>query len=468
MRILWLKSDLLLPLDKGGKLRTWHLLRHLAQHHEVTYFAFAEPDTSQADIDGMMEVAARVETITRSDVRKGSWRFYADAAAHILDPLPYAVGKYRSRPFRRRLNELLREGAFDLIVCDFLPPAVNLPDRLPCPAVIFTHNVESEIWRRHVDARTDRLGRWLYGFQYRRMLRYEERALRRFSGVLAVSTADRDTLTRIYPGAIVGPVYVVPTGVDTGYFSPSSSDPGARGLVFTGSMDWLPNEDAMLFFHRDVLPLVRAEEPAVTLTIVGRAPTPAVARLAEAAGVRVTGRVDDVRPYMRDAAVYIVPLRIGGGTRLKIFEAMAMGKAVVSTTVGAEGLPVTSGEHVLLADNPVAFAKAIVRLLRDLDHRRRLEAAAHALVVERYDWSAVAGALEEALLRIVGQRPSRAGASTSDAATAAKNSTTDGRSRMAGAAADGAGAPDVRVDTARIPSAPGLGIAAGAASTRPT
>jgi glycosyltransferase involved in cell wall biosynthesis len=170
-------------------------------------------------------------------------------------------------------------------------------------------------------------------------------------------------------------------------------------LIFTGSMDWLPNEDAMLYFCRDVMPAIRAEVPDATLTIVGRTPTPAVKKLAEAHGVTVTGRVDDVRPYMRDAAVYIVPLRIGGGTRLKIFEAMAMGKAVVSTTIGAEGLPVTDGEHVLLADEPTTFARAVVHLIRDTEHRRRLEAAARALVLARYDWSAVAGELEDALIR---------------------------------------------------------------------
>jgi glycosyltransferase involved in cell wall biosynthesis len=154
----------------------------------------------------------------------------------------------------------------------------------------------------------------------------------------------------------------------------------------------------MLIFCREVLPIVRAEEPGATLSIVGRAPTPAVKRLAdEHPGVHVTGRVDDVRPYMREAAVYIVPLRIGGGTRLKIFEAMAMGKAVVSTTVGAEGLPVVNGEHVLLADEPNTFARAVVRLLRDADRRTALETAARTLVVEQYDWSAVAGSLEGAL-----------------------------------------------------------------------
>src|SRR5438128_7699756 len=202
MRVLWLKSDLLLPLDKGGKLRTWHLLRHLATRHEVTYLAFAEPDTRQTDVNGMRQVAAEVEIVPRSDSPKGSWRFYVDAAIHLFDPLPYAVGKYRSAAFRRRLNDLLRQRAFDVIVCDFLFPAVNLPRRLPCPAVIFTHNVESEIWRRYAATRTAPLARLLYGAQYRRMLRYEGQMLRRFDGVLAVSETDRDSLERIYPGAV--------------------------------------------------------------------------------------------------------------------------------------------------------------------------------------------------------------------------------------------------------------------------
>src|SRR5215211_2872802 len=162
MRILWLKSDLLLPLDKGGKLRTWHLMRHLARQHEITYLAFKEPGQPQADVDGMCEVAAHVETVTRAEPTKGTPRFYADAAMHLIDPLPYAVGKYRSAAYRRRIETLLSQQAFDLVVCDFLPPAVNLPVNLPCPAVMFTHNVESEIWRRHAQNKAGAIGRFVY------------------------------------------------------------------------------------------------------------------------------------------------------------------------------------------------------------------------------------------------------------------------------------------------------------------
>ncbi len=150
MRILWLQSDLLLPLDKGGKLRTWHLMRHLAQHHEITYLAFARPEalaevrrgSGTSAVEGMREVGAHIVTVPRREAPKRSLRVYAGVAFRIFDPLPYAVGKYRSREYARRVQELLERGGFDLIVCDFLPPAVNLPLHLPFPAVLFTHNVE--------------------------------------------------------------------------------------------------------------------------------------------------------------------------------------------------------------------------------------------------------------------------------------------------------------------------------------
>jgi len=176
-------------------------------------------------------------------------------------------------------------------------------------------------------------------------------------------------------------------------------------MVFTGSMDWLPNEDGMTYFCREILPRIRQSEPDATLSIVGRAPTPAVRKLAGIPGVEVTGRVDDVRPHIARGSIYIVPLRIGGGTRLKIFEAMSMGKAVVSTTVGAEGLPVTPGRDIDLADEPSRFAHDVVRLMRDGEARRGMEAAARRLVVERYDWSAVALDFEKALSRVANQEP---------------------------------------------------------------
>jgi sugar transferase (PEP-CTERM/EpsH1 system associated) len=404
MRILWLNAGLLLPLDKGGKLRTWHLMRHLAERHEITYLSFSDPSNTDADRAGMGEVCAHLRTLPRTDPAKGTARFYADAARYLVDPVPYAVAKYRSSEYAAAVRELLATGRFDAVVCDFLPPVVNLPATLPCPSILFTHNVEAEIWRRHVENATNPVSRYLLSQQWRRMLRFEEAALRRFDLVLAVSDADRQTFRRLYPAALKTEAHVVQTGVDTRYFAPGSGTPRRAHLVFTGSMDWLPNEDGMLYFVRDILPKIREVEPETTLSVIGRAPTPAVRRLAEDAGIEVTGRVDDVRPHIEAGSVYVVPLRIGGGTRLKIFEAMGMGKAVVSTTVGAEGLPVTSGRDVVIADEPARFAQAVVHMIRDTDARQRIEREARRLVVERYDWSAVASDFEAALARLV-ERP---------------------------------------------------------------
>ncbi len=282
------------------------------------------------------------------------------------------------------------------MVCDFLAPVANVPAHLPCPSVLFTHNVEAEIWRRHADTARSPLRKALLSAQWRRTVRFERDAVRRFDLVLAVSDTDRRTLLQAY-GPLRNAVHVVPTGVDTRYFGDVTGPVRPRHMVFTGSMDWLPNEDGMLYFVRDVLPLVRREEPDATVAIVGRAPTPAIVKLGFEHGVEVTGRVDDVRPHMAAGAVYIVPLRIGGGTRLKIFEAMAMGKPVVSTTVGAEGLPVEPGADVIIADSPHKFAEAVVRLFRSEEERTRIGEAGRRLVAEQYDWSAVFGHLEQAL-----------------------------------------------------------------------
>jgi len=203
----------------------------------------------------------------------------------------------------------------------------------------------------------------------------------------------------MYPGAFQAPLHVVQTGVETDYFTPASTAPRRAHLVFTGSMDWLPNEDGITYFCREILPRIRQSEPETTVSIIGRSPTPAVKKLAGIPGVEVTGRVDDVRPHIARGSVYVVPLRIGGGTRLKIFEAMSMAKAVVSTTVGAEGLPVTPGRDIAIADEPARFAHAVVHLIRDDAGRRAIESAARRLVVEKYDWSSVAMDFERALVR---------------------------------------------------------------------
>ncbi|HVF90698.1 MAG TPA: glycosyltransferase, partial [Blastocatellia bacterium] len=224
--------------------------------------------------------------------------------------------------------------------------------------------------------------------QWRKMDRYERAACHRFDAVVAVSEADRDLMRDEFG---LREVYDVPTGVDTEFFHPLGSAVNPRELVFTGSMDWLPNEDGMLYFVEKILPIVRQSIPDVELTIVGRNPTRQLALMAEAdSRIKVTGRVDDVRPYVDRAAASIVPLRIGGGTRLKIYEAMAMARPVISTTVGAEGLPLKDGEEIFIADAPEEFAERVVRVLSDEALGARMGERGRAVVCSRFGWDRAA------------------------------------------------------------------------------
>ena len=186
----------------------------------------------------MSEVCAHLQTIPRTDPAKGTPRFYLDAARYVVDPVPYAVAKYRSAAFQAALQRILHERRFDAVVCDFLVPIVNLPDRLPCPAILFTHNVEAEIWRRHAENAANPVARALLAQQWRRMLRFERTALSRFDLVLAVSDADRVTFERLYPGALRAPAHVVQTGVDTAYFAPAGREPQRRRAPWSSPARW--------------------------------------------------------------------------------------------------------------------------------------------------------------------------------------------------------------------------------------
>lgn len=393
MRILWLKTELLHPVDKGGRIRTYQMLRSLARQHHVTYLCLDDGTAAPDALERASEYAHDVRTVPWRAPARGTPGFYADLAVNLFSSLPYAIDKYRSPAFAQAVEQLASSA--DVVVCDFLAPAVNVPRELSAPVVLFQHNVEAEIWRRHAEVAGGWVARSYFSMQYRRMVRFEGRSCRRFDRVVAVSEQDAELMRTAYG---VERVSAVPTGVDLEYFRPQPEVARSRTeLVFTGSMDWLPNEDGVAWFCEAVLPLVRAEVPEATLTIVGRNPSPAVSGLGTRhAGVTVTGTVPDVRPYLARGAALVVPLRIGGGTRLKIYEAMAMETPVISTTVGAEGLPLEPGAHLLLADTPEALAAACVRALREGAAVQAMGHAGARFVRERFGWDRVSGVFADA------------------------------------------------------------------------
>lgn len=389
MRILWLKTELLHPVDKGGKIRTYQMLKELKRDHQITYLTL---DDGTADKDARAlatEYCHELVCIPHRQRQKFTPGFYAELGLNLVSSLPYAISKYQSVGMRRKIIELTKEKTFDVAVCDFLAPAVNVPRDLSCPTILFQHNVEAMIWQRHAEVEPNTLKHtYLYG-QWRKMLAFEGVMCRRFDRVVAVSREDSQMMQREYQ---VTAIDDVPTGVDTAFFRPRRAEPRDKlNLVFTGSMDWLPNEDAIRYFTTEIMPLIKQKLPAVTLTVVGRNPYPALVELSKQdPSIIVTGRVEDVRPYMERAAAYIVPLRIGGGTRLKIFEAMAMEKPIVSTSVGAEGLPVKPETDILLADTPETFAAAVVRVLEDEEFAFHLGRRSAKLVREQFGWNRVA------------------------------------------------------------------------------
>lgn len=389
MHILWIKTELLHPVDKGGRIRTYQMLRALREQHQVTYLTLDDGSAAPDAVERAGEYADRLIRIPFYSAPKRSAKFWGELVMNLGSRLPYAVAKYRAPALTDAIRQAVRHGDVDVVVCDFLAPSLNVPGGLGVPTVLFQHNVEAEIWRRHFEVRSNPVARQYFRSQWRRMERFERAECRRFDRVIAVSTQDA-TLMRTAYG--VSRVAAIPTGVDTEYFRRTENvSRESRHLVFTGSMDWLPNEDGIRWFVSEILPRVRTLVPEVSVTVVGRHPPEAVQALATTdASVRVTGTVPDVRPFIESAAAFIVPLRIGGGTRLKIFEAMAMECPVVSTPVGAEGLPVRDGEHLLLAESGDAFARAVAELLLAPERAATLARSAAALVRTSYSWSRVA------------------------------------------------------------------------------
>ena len=385
MRILWVKADKLLPVHSGGNIRTYHVLRYLASHHELTFYSYygGKPDdVYERELQQQLPGSIAVCTAKRdlSGVARG-----LDYLAHLTAQPPYAVSRFASFKVQDQIRAWFCAQRFDVAVCDFLDAAVNFPGRFNIPSVLFQHNVESEIWRRHASTGGNPVKKMIYGMEFRKMLRYEQVEVRKFHHVIAVSENDRALMSR---WAAPEHITVIPTGVDLTQYRPDPEAPEPGSLVtFVGAMDWEANVDGVEYFCSEIWPAIKAEVPEARVRIVGRNPSRRVAKWASGA-IEVTGRVPSVVEHLRQSAVVIVPLRIGGGTRLKIYEAMATAKAVVSTTIGAEGLDVHHGRDIMLADDPRSFAQAVIMLLRDRELRHRYEKAA-AETAARYDWPAI-------------------------------------------------------------------------------
>jgi glycosyltransferase involved in cell wall biosynthesis len=422
MRILFLTPQLPYPPHQGTTIRNYNLIANLAPRHEIHLLSFVRSQDEIARATPLHQHCCSIEGIPtprRSPLER--------SLSVFLSPLPDMALRLPSVEFQAKLAAALRREPFDVVQIEGIemaypwvlevrnwkldygtePPTSNL--RLPI-SIFDDHNAEYVLQQRAFETDVRQPRRWvaaLYSLiQWKKLSRYEAMVCRLADGVVAVSEADRAALQRLVPGL---EVTVVPNGVDTEFYNdqfPMTKDQSKSGywdldighcsLVFTGKMDFRPNVDAVLWFCREVLPLVRRQMANVRFYIVGQSPHRRVLRLADDPAVIVTGYVDDVRSYIAGACVYVAPLRIGGGTRLKVLEAMAMGKPIVSTSLGCEGFQgLIPGRELSIADSPEDFAQRVIELLEDASRRERLGQAARCFVEERYDWRLIVPRLEQ-------------------------------------------------------------------------
>ena len=396
MKILFLSPTVPFPFTDGGRIRVFNLLKQIAQKSEVTLLAL---ETQSTDADGVAELqqlgiqvhlVPNAQTLPRVS--------FSTLVKAFLRRQPITVARYDVPAYRQKFRELIADETFNLVHYEMFHTA-QFHTETNLPSLLSQQNVDSAIWRRLCSETGNPLYKFAYWTQQLAFQRYERVLSPKFDAVTCTSDIDA---TVFQQHCAEGVIEIIPNGVDTTHYLPECSSEARAHLIYIGSMDWYPNEDAVAFFADEVLPRIQEKVPDVAFSIVGGNPSARVRKLAEREGVVVTGRVPEIKPYFAEATVFVVPLRIGSGTRLKILEALAMGKAIVSTTVGAEGLNLKDGAEIFIADEPIAFADAVTRLLMDSELRRRIGENGRARVEQDYDWRRIGEKLHEVYTKIVG------------------------------------------------------------------
>lgn len=388
MNILFLAPYPPYPPRGGGQQRIFQFIRLAAQQHKVWLLTFSPHEQASAALDPLRAYCHVITVPTPRHTLPKRFRTLVASA------LPDMVLRGQSLRFQQALDHMLGHVPFDVVQAESIEMAQYGAPRPNGPLWVYdAFNAEFLIQRRAfaTDVRTLRkLPIAAYSFaQWQKLRLYEKQLGRYFGGALAVSAADAAMLRSLAPSL---PVTIVPNGVDTSAFSPATATTQSTApyVLFTGTLDFRPNIDAVTWFSYEVLPLIQAQRPAVRFVVVGRNPSPGVRNLGKLPGVEIVGEVADVRPWFSGAAAYVVPMRIGGGVRLKLLEALSMAQPVIATRMGAEGVEgLHDGVHALFADQPAAYAAHVLRVLNDPTTAQRLGAAGRALVVERYDWQSI-------------------------------------------------------------------------------
>lgn len=384
MNILFLTTKLPYPPDSGAKIRDFNLIKEISKEHGVSLISFIEDEEQNKNLGFLNPYCKSIEVVKE----KGKISLLAGIFISLFTNKPFTIAKFYSSRMKQKIRVALSNNKFDLIHCSHLHMAQYVENVKNIPKILDEHNIESFVIKRYLKEQRNLIKKiFVFFLQYLKLVGYESRIAQKFDHCFVVSEVDKKNLESIAPSASLS---VVSNGVDLNRYKPQETDAQPNSLIYTAVMDWFPNEDAMVYFYDKIWPFVKKEIKDVHLCIVGRNPSNKIVSLSRRGeNIMVTGYVEDVRPYIAKSSVYIVPLRIGGGSRLKILEAMAMGKPVVSTSIGCEGLDVADNESILIANLPEEFSAKTAMLLRDSELRNKLGTNARKLVEDKYSWDII-------------------------------------------------------------------------------
>lgn len=388
MNILFLSTRSPYPLISGHSLRTYHILKGAAQKHNVTLVTFVQLPEHELKEENLKHLKSFCKAVHPFEIPLDMSKSKLGMALflNLFSYLPFVAQKYDAPLIRKKIREIVQTGQIDLVHVDMLPLTIYINEFSQMPKILVNHNVESVRLYRWFKTEPNLFKKVYLGIQWLKLRSFERWAMNKFDGCVVVSDVDKELLIKM---EVNSRLFVVPNGTDTKFFRPDNNKVFENEVLWIGHMDVHTNKDAVLYFWREIYPLLRKQYPQVRMTFVGTAPPEEIVGIAKKDGqVRVTGFVDDIRPYIDEAAVMVVPIRIGSGTRLKILDAMAMGKAIVSTSVGCEGINVTHGKNIMVADNPEDFANRTIELLKNANMRVNLEKSALTLA-KTYDWDLI-------------------------------------------------------------------------------
>jgi polysaccharide biosynthesis protein PslH len=401
MRVVIVDEELPYPPDSGKRIRTLNLILPLARRHQITYLCHPTANAEETRIAVEFLRAHGVESVlvNRTLPGKGGPAFYARLLKNLVSPLPYSVETHNSPALRQTIRLYAKAHQVDLWQCEWTPYGESLLPLVGRRCIVATQNVESMIWRRYYENESNLLKRWYVKQQWRKFETFERRIFSKAPRTIAVSQPDAEMMKADFGAARVD---IVDNGVDSAYFRPNGKPRNPNRLLFLGSLDWRPNLDALRLLLDRIFPQVRAKVPAARLLIVGRKPPNALVRQVQACpGAELHADVDDVRPFLHQCGAMVVPLRIGGGSRLKILEALAAECPVISTRIGAEGLRLVAGRHFVETDSVDGLATAIVEHIDRPQVNHEMARRGRQAVVGQYDWSGLSAKLESIWLEQV-------------------------------------------------------------------